>query len=261
MQRTFILVLLGLLCLSNVLVQGQGATQSATTTAAATSSGSASGSTTTSGSAAATGTATATRTASGSQNATATGTGTAPTSSVTRTPSDPLSSLTMLNPKANVQDPPLFQIGTDIQFAWSYDKYLLLQPTNITIEAFMTNSPTVIITIGAALPGSTTNYTWPAASQLNASNPISTAMYTLRIFDGAVGRYGSLPDGGYLATYSGLKFGLYAASAYTPGSQMNPPICATCQFSPVTNAALAMVLPYASVLLATVVSTLVVLVA
>ncbi|KAF9163116.1 hypothetical protein BGX20_001447 [Mortierella sp. AD010] len=167
----------------------------------------------------------------------------------------------MLNPKVNTQDPPLFQIGTDIQFAWSYDKYLLLQPTNITIEAFMTNSPTVIVTIGAALPGTTTNYTWPAASQLNASNPISTAMYTLRIFDGAVGRYGSLPDGGYLATYSGLKFGLYAASAYTPGSQMNPPICATCQFSPVTNAALATVLPYAPVLLATVVSTLVVLVA
>ncbi|KAF9346992.1 hypothetical protein BGX26_001477 [Mortierella sp. AD094] len=165
----------------------------------------------------------------------------------------------MLNPKVNAQNPPLFQIGYDIQFSWSYDKYLLLPPTNITIEAFMTSSPNVIVTIGAGLPGSTTNYTWPGASQINASNPILTAMYTLRIFDGAVGRLGSLPEGGYLATYQGLKFGLYAHSPYVPGSQMSPPICATCEFSQVTNAALATVLPYASVFLATVVSTLMVL--
>ncbi|KAI7816038.1 hypothetical protein BC939DRAFT_66579 [Gamsiella multidivaricata] len=166
----------------------------------------------------------------------------------------------MLNPKANLQNPPLFPIGVDIDFAWDYDKYLKLQPTNLTIEAFMTNSPTTIITLGAALPGNLKNYTWTAANQKNITHPIQTAMYTLRIFDGAVGRSGSLPQGGYLITYSGLKFGLYAPNTYTPGSQMNPPICATCEFSGVTNNALRTMLPGLAVLLATVASTFAVLI-
>ncbi|KAG0366988.1 hypothetical protein BGZ54_004582 [Gamsiella multidivaricata] len=163
----------------------------------------------------------ATGTPSGTIIGTATGTATAPAPTVSRSPQDPVSSLTMLNPKANLQNPPLFPIGVDIDFAWDYDKYLKLQPTNLTIEAFMTNSPTTIITLGAALPGNLKNYTWTAANQKNITHPIQTAMYTLRIFDGAVGRSGSLPQGGYLITYSGLKFGLYAPNTYTPGSQMN----------------------------------------
>ncbi|KAF8973429.1 hypothetical protein BGZ46_009908, partial [Entomortierella lignicola] len=219
LQSSFLLALLGFLCLSNVVVQGQGTTATGT---AQTTSNSVAGTATNPATGTATGTAaTGTATGTGVVNAT----GTAP-ATPTRTPTsqDPVAYLTMLNPKANSVNPPLFQIGTDIQFSWSIDNNLITPPVNLTIEAYMTNSPTSIITIGAGLPGSTRNYTWPGASQGNITNPIQTAIYTLRIFDGAIGRTGAPPAsgvGGYLSTYSGLKFGLYVSSSYIPGSQSN----------------------------------------
>ncbi|KAI1304867.1 hypothetical protein EDD11_005040 [Mortierella claussenii] len=166
----------------------------------------------------------------------------------------------MLIPKANTQNPPLFPIGVDIPFSWDYDKYLLVMPTNLTIEAFPADSPNSIVTIGSGLPGNLKNYTWTAASQKNITNPIRTALYTLRIFDGAVGRFGSLPSaGGYLATYQGLKFGLYIPSPYTSGNQLNPPVCATCEFSKITNGAVHSLVPAVFIVLVVVISSAVLL--
>lgn len=92
-----------------------------------------------------------------------------------------------------------------------------MQPVNLTIEAFMSDSVNNIVTIVEGLPGTTKNYTWLARSQINDTNPLMTAMYTLRIFDGQVGRQGYISNaGGYLSTYTGLKFGLYQPK-YTPG--------------------------------------------
>ncbi|KAF9111230.1 hypothetical protein BGX27_005206 [Mortierella sp. AM989] len=253
MQRSFFLVLLALLCLSNVVVQAQVTSSQPTGSVTGTAPPASSGTATNSASGTGTASGTATGTASG------TASGTAATPLPTRTPRDPVASLTMLNPKANFLNPPLFQIGVDIQFSWDYDKYLLLPPTNLTIEAFMTNNPTNIITIGAGLPGNIKNYTWVGSSQINATHPIQTGIYTLRIFDGAVGRSGSLPEGGYLITFAGLKFGLYITSPYLPGDQANPRVCATCDFAKVTNDALATLLPFVTMLLATAISTLMVL--
>ena len=184
-----------------------------------------SGSTTTGGASTATGgtsgTQTGTPTGTASVPATGSATGSVPAATPTqsRSPMDPRASLTMLQPKVNIKDPPLFPLGVDIQFSWDYDQYLKLQPANLTIEAYLPDNS--IITIADAIAGNLKNYTWPAAKQLNQTNPISTAIYTLRIFDGNVGRFGVLPEGGYLSTFVGLKFGLYRPSAYIPGSQMN----------------------------------------
>ncbi|ORZ13401.1 hypothetical protein BCR41DRAFT_355659 [Lobosporangium transversale] len=216
LQRTTVFALLALLCLSNVFVQGQGSSP-------APPSNTATGPAPT-GTGGPPATNTATGTASGAPIGTATGTATGPAPSAlpSRTPSDPVSSLTMIQPKANMANPPLFPIGiTDIQFAWDYDKFLLLPPANLTLEAFTSENPTNIVTIGAAIPGNLKNYTWTAINQKNLTNPIRTGMYTLRIFDGAVGRNGVLPQGGYLSTFAGLRFGLYIPSPYTPGRDMN----------------------------------------
>ncbi|KAG0006894.1 hypothetical protein BGZ65_002201 [Modicella reniformis] len=224
-----------------------------TTAPASTSSGVPTGTTSGSASGATTGTGTASGTASGSASGTA-----APLPSATRSPQDPVSQLSMLKPLANAQNPPLFPIGVDILFQWQYDKYLKLQPSNLTIEAYMNDSPNTIVTIGN-VSGTTTSYIWPAASQNNDTHPLKTSMYTLRIFDGQVGRAGNVPPGGggYLATYIGLKFGLYRPDGYTPGNQQNPPICATCAFASTKNDAMRTLLPAFSVLALTAITTLI----
>jgi hypothetical protein len=196
----------------------------------------------------------------------------------------------MDTPKPNSVSPPLFPIGVDITFSWHYDQYLLQKPVNLTIEAYTANN--AIWTIGQGLPGSLTNYTWTAQEQNNITNPLQMSLYTLRIFDGAVGRFGRPPNGGYLATYVGLRFGLYHPEAYTPGNQMNrkfqvfsqgtepkckcrrkcsfltfylvvflsspriAPVCATCSFSAITNAATKSMFAALPVVLAVLSSTL-----
>ncbi|KAF9987012.1 hypothetical protein BGZ75_001148 [Mortierella antarctica] len=150
-------------------------------------------------------------------------------------PSDPPAHLSMLEPKADIKNPPLFPLGKDIVFAWTITdiQNLIMKPTNLTIEAYLSDK--IIVTIASGLPGNTMNYTWPAENQKNATNPIQTKeIYTIRIFDGQVGRYGRIA-GGYLETYTSLKIGLYQPGAYTPGKDLFPPVCATCDFSKITN--------------------------
>ncbi len=125
----------------------------------------------------------------------------------------------MLEPKADIKNPPLFPLGRDIVFAWTITdaQNLIVKPTNLTIEAYLSDK--IIVTIASGLPGNTLSYTWPGANQINATNPIQNQIYTIRIFDGQVGRYGRIP-GGYLETYVGLKIGLYQPGQYTPGQGM-----------------------------------------
>ncbi|KAF9102650.1 hypothetical protein BGX29_004359 [Mortierella sp. GBA35] len=241
LNRTLLIALLGLLCLSSVFVQGQSTTGTSAT-------GTAPGPATGTNSATGSGTppsGTATGTATGTASGTATGTAPIPTASLPpRTPQDQLSYLTMLKPKVNKENPPLFPLGVDLEFSWDYDKNPLLPIANLTIEAFLPDNS--ILSIANAIPGNLKNYTWPAANQKNQTNPIKTGMYTLRIFDGNVGRNGILPLGGYLATFSTLKFGLYIPSNYVPGDQMHPPICAKCEFSAITNGAMKAMIPTAT---------------
>ncbi|KAF9312720.1 hypothetical protein BG003_006000 [Podila horticola] len=242
--RTLAFALVGLLCLSSALVNAQ-----------VTSPGTSSGVTSTPNTSSGTPTGTATGTATG----TLTGTGSAtPTPSLPpRTQSDPPGGVIMDKPLPdNERYPPLFTIGTNIDFAWHYTEYLKLPPTNITIEAYMTNTPTTIVPIGTALPGNTKNFTWTADMQKNLTSPLTTANYTLRIFDGAIGRIPvAQPLGGYLFTYTGLKFGLYIPGKPIPGNQLNPPVCATCEFAKITNGAM-VALPALSTLVLSVVVAL-----
>ncbi|KAF9951834.1 hypothetical protein BGZ72_006720 [Mortierella alpina] len=234
LERAFFLAFLGVLCLFNVFVQGQVATPSASqggTTSGPLPSGS-------------------TGSAQPSGSATGTATGPLPTTK----PSDPPAHLTMLKPLANDKNPPLFPLGRDIEFAWNItdSQNLIIKPTNLTIEAYLSN--TVIITIASGLPGNTMNYTWPGVNQINATHPIQTQVYTIRIYDGQLGRDITIP-GGYLATYSSLKIGLYQPSGYTPGKDMTPPLCATCDFSKITNGMAKNVLPGLFIVLVTLLST------
>ncbi|KAG0376865.1 hypothetical protein BGX24_007079 [Mortierella sp. AD032] len=252
LTRAMLMALLGLLCLSNVFVQGQVVPPSGPATPPP-----ATGPTTGPATGPATGTPTgpatgpATGTPSGQQPGTATGNPVAPVPS--RSPTDPPSLLSMISPKVNNKDPPLFQIGVDLSFSWDYDKYLLLPPANLTIEAY--SSDNTIVTIANAIAGSSKNFTWTAASQKNVTHPIKTNMYTLRIFDGNVGRAGWLPQGGYLATYTSLKFGLYIPGDYIPGHLMNPSVCARCDFSPITNSAMKAMVPMATLAIVFIVSS------
>ncbi|KAG0253944.1 hypothetical protein BG011_006051 [Mortierella polycephala] len=244
--------LLALLYLSNVFVQGQGSSSAPVPTQTT---GMATGTATGSATAPSAGAGTSTGGPSGS----ATGTGSAAPSATALPPiTSPLGSLMMLFPKANNQNPPIFPIGVDIEFSWEYNDYLIVQPKNLTIEAYSPDN--TIVTIGDNLPGNLKSFIWTGPSQKNITHPIKTAIYTLRIFDGAIGRFGSLPNaGGYLSTYTGLKFGLYGPGGYTPSDQLNPPICATCEFSTVTNGAFRTVLPALPMALAILISAFMVL--
>lgn len=161
-------------------------------------------------------------TATGTVVGTATGTAiiTAPIPTVTRSPSDPLVNLRLIEPKAqNKDNPPIYPIGQDISFSWDYDRVPLLPPTNLTMNIYPVGFPKKIYTIAAALPGSTTNYTWLGTSQRNSTNGLDDAIYNLMIYDGAVGPNGYLAGGGgYLVTYTGFKFGLYNIN-YQPGNR------------------------------------------
>ncbi|KAG0222023.1 hypothetical protein BGX31_009402 [Mortierella sp. GBA43] len=77
-------------------------------------------------------------------------------------------------------------------------------------------------------------------------------MYTLRIYDGAIGRSGSSRPG-YLTTYIGLKFGLYIRDQ---GAQSDPNVCATCDFASTKNSAMRTMVPAFSTLVLAVMSTL-----
>ncbi|KAF9967789.1 hypothetical protein BGZ70_008179 [Mortierella alpina] len=158
----------------------------------------------------------------------------------------------MLEPKADFKNPPLFPLGRDIVFAWNFTdpQNLIMKPKNLTLEAYFDNT---IITIATNLPGNTVNYTWPGANQISGT-PIVTKIYTIRIFDDQVGRYGRLA-GGYLETYIGLKIGLYRPGEYTPGKDLIPALCATCDFSKITNGVTGKLLPGLFIALITMMST------
>ncbi|KAF9573613.1 hypothetical protein EC968_008248 [Mortierella alpina] len=240
LERAFILAFLGFLCLSNVYVQGQASTPSA------------SGGTTPSGTQPSGSTGNPSPSGSPSGSATPPG----PTGPLPSTkPSDPPAHLTMLEPKANAKNPPLFPLGLqDIVFVWNITdiQNLIMKPTNLTLEAYSADN--TIVTIASDLPGNTMKYTWPAANQINVTHPIRAAIYTIRIFDAQVGRYGRLA-GGYLETYIGLTIGLYPRGHYTPGKDQFPPLCATCDFSKVTNGVTKNLLPGLFMGLITLIST------
>ncbi|KAG0228299.1 hypothetical protein BGW42_002291 [Actinomortierella wolfii] len=140
----------------------------------------------------------------------------------TRKPTDPLATLTVIKPPNRKDNPELYPIGSNIEFAWTIDtKNLLLPPDNITLDATPRSNPKEVYTI-AVLPAGTTNFTWTAELQRNDSRPLIQDLYTLRIYDGQVGPYGFLTDGGgYLQSYVGLVFGLYFPRGYNNPSKLN----------------------------------------
>ncbi|KAF9364880.1 hypothetical protein BGX34_000107 [Mortierella sp. NVP85] len=194
LQRSFLLAFLGLLCLSNIVVQGQDLT---TNTPGPTSAPAGPGATTNvpPGSA---------------PPGSATPTVSAPLPTLSLSPNDPVSRLSLIKPKVNPENPPLFMIGgVDIQFEWEFDKNLKLQPTNLTIEAYEEANRLNIVSIGVA-PGTATSFVWTAANHQNSTRSLREAMYRLQIYDGQLGRDGAPAGvGGYLQKNIDLRFGMY----------------------------------------------------
>ncbi|KAG0262623.1 hypothetical protein DFQ27_002244 [Actinomortierella ambigua] len=161
----------------------------------------------------------------------------------TRDPSAPLATINVISPPNRKDNPPLYALGSNILFSWTIDMTkLLLTPTNITLDAIPQSRSKEVYTIGVVPPG-TTNYTWTAALQRNDSHPLIEDIYTFRIYDGQVGPYGYLTDGGgYLQSNVGILFGLYYPREYNNAtcdctSNDVQQRCGTCEFSPVTNSA------------------------
>ncbi|KAF9418665.1 hypothetical protein BGZ76_004345, partial [Entomortierella beljakovae] len=121
-------------------------------------------------------------------------------------PRKPASRLSLVNPKPNQSNPPLFPIGGQIEFEWAFDKStLLFPPSNLTIDINLNSDPTKVWSI-ANVSGSTTSIKWNTANVARESG-LFMGFYTLNIYDSLIGKRG-VATGGHLIPSSDLRFGL-----------------------------------------------------
>ncbi|KIH93690.1 hypothetical protein SPBR_04360 [Sporothrix brasiliensis 5110] len=140
-------------------------------------------------------------------------------------PVDPAGGVVMVTPAttANFQ---LYKIGDFVTWAWNYTG-LQATPTAIDVLAscsFATRTFTLTQNMTFQTLGS---YTWDtgAYQSSNVASPLLTEQYTLIIYD-AESSVSATAEAGYLDTYDGFTFGMYAPQSYTPLSEGW--MCATC---------------------------------
>ncbi|KAG0325059.1 hypothetical protein BGZ99_001097 [Dissophora globulifera] len=92
-------------------------------------------------------------------------------------PRRPVSRLSMIQPKQNTANPPLFAVGSNIVFEWVFDNTtLIFPPANLTVEVNLTGNIKVVWPI-ANVSGTATSVVWNTAT---ASNPnLFMGFYTL----------------------------------------------------------------------------------
>jgi hypothetical protein len=131
----------------------------------------------------------------------------------------------MLTPAATYQATNLYMIGDYITWGWNYTN---LQGTPTAVDVFVscaTVSATWTLTQNMTFETKGA-YTWDTGEyQATAvSDPLIVEQYTLVIVD-SDSSISATAEAGYLAPYSGFKFGLYTGRPY---SDLGDWECATC---------------------------------
>lgn len=131
----------------------------------------------------------------------------------------------MITPAATLQATNLYKIGDKITWGWNYTN---LQGTPTAVDVLVSCSTvtatwTLTQNMTFETPGS---YTWDTNEykQTNVANPLLSAEYTLVIYD-SDSSVTATAEAGYLAPFTGFKFGLYIPKGATPLSEYH---CATC---------------------------------
>ncbi|KAG0374878.1 hypothetical protein BGX24_009818 [Mortierella sp. AD032] len=127
-------------------------------------------------------------------------------------PRRPVSRLSMLQPKQNTVNPPLFAVGSNIEFEWVFDNTtLVFPPTNLTIEVSLTANPKMVWPV-ANVTGTTTSISWSTGATVPS---LFMGFYTFSIYDTKLGKQG-VATSGHLMPYSDLQFGMYIPEPYVP---------------------------------------------
>ncbi|KAF8959993.1 hypothetical protein BGZ46_001655, partial [Entomortierella lignicola] len=125
---------------------------------------------------------------------------------ITINPQQLASRLSITKPKPSQMNPPLFPIGGQVDFEWSFDDSTLVSPPQVlTLDINMVSDPTKVWPL-ANLSGTSTKFTWDTTSVKD--NVLFTGIYTLNIYDANSGKEGMIA-GGHLVPSSDLRFGLY----------------------------------------------------
>ncbi len=120
----------------------------------------------------------------------------------------------------------LYKIGDFVTWGWNYTN-LQATPTAIDLLAscsFASRTFTLTQNMTFQTHGS---YTWDtgAFQSDNVASPLLTEEYTLILYD-AESSVSATAEAGYLGTFEGFTFGLYATQSYTPLA--DGWTCATC---------------------------------
>ncbi|KAF9129980.1 hypothetical protein BGW39_003585 [Mortierella sp. 14UC] len=127
-------------------------------------------------------------------------------------PRRPVSRLSMIQPKQNAVNPPLFAVGSTIDFEWVFDNTtLVFPPANLTIEVSLTSNPKIVWPV-ANITGTATSIAWNTGA---VSPSLYMGFYTLSIYDTKLGKQG-VATSGHLMPYSDLQFGMYIPEPYVP---------------------------------------------
>ncbi|KAF9935234.1 hypothetical protein FBU30_006319 [Linnemannia zychae] len=140
-------------------------------------------------------------------------------------PRRPVSRLSMIQPKQNTANPPLFAVGSNIVFEWAFENTtLVFPPANLTIEVSLTANSKMIWPV-ANVSGTATSATWNTGA---ATPSLFMGFYTLSVYDTKLGKQG-VATSGHLMPYSDLQFGLYIPEPYVPRTGA---FCETCRGGP-----------------------------
>ncbi|KAK3830193.1 MAG: hypothetical protein JOS17DRAFT_803439 [Linnemannia elongata] len=127
-------------------------------------------------------------------------------------PRRPVSRLSMVQPKQNSINPPLFPVGSNIVFEWVFDNTtLVFPPANLTVEVALTSNPKMVWPV-ANISGTATSTSWSTGA---VASPLFMGFYTLSIYDTKLGKQG-VATSGHLMPYSDLQFGMYIPEPYVP---------------------------------------------
>lgn len=112
-----------------------------------------------------------------------------------------------------------FKIASDekVTFGWSFNPYLLVTPSALTVSAICDNGYTYPVgSNNGVIPGTATSVVWDPYSynQANPALPLPQATYTLAVIDER--GLTAVREGGVFNPNTALTFALYTPQPYTP---------------------------------------------
>jgi hypothetical protein len=137
---------------------------------------------------------------------------------------DPAGNVVMVTP-AITMGSQLYKIGDYVTWGWNYTN-LQGPPTAIDVLVSCSKASNTWTLTQNMTFATEASYTWDtnAYQQTAIQSPLLTEEYTLLIYD-AESSVSATAEAGYLAPYSGFRFGLYVPKPYTPLGEWK---CVTC---------------------------------